>query len=153
MSESSETSSPEGEQGSISTRNLTSTRQPGAARIRRAVRTALAEHPVRSMSIALVDDATIASLHEQYMNDPSPTDVLSFDLRDDPDDSAIDGEVVVSVDTARRQAAEFGTVADQEILRYVIHGTLHLLGFDDATPGQRQRMRREEDRILEVLTD
>ena len=122
-----------------------------AARIRGAVRGALGGRRVSSLSVAIVDDATIASLHERFLDDPSPTDVLTFDLRDDEDDSAIEGEIVVSADTARRQGGSYGRPPHEEVLRYVIHGVLHLTGLDDGTAAQRKRMRREEDRVLAGL--
>ncbi len=113
-----------------------------------------AEHRGRlgTLSIALMDDATLAMLHGRYLNDPSPTDVITFDLRDDPDDPAVDGEILISVERARAEAARRRLPVQQELLRYVIHGTLHLLGLDDATPAGRQRMRRAEDRILKTLS-
>ncbi len=85
------------------------------------------------------------------MGDPRPTDVLTFDLRDDGDAEAIEGEVVVSVETARREAVHRRLPEAAEILRYVIHGTLHLVGYDDATPARRRRMRAREDSVLKEL--
>lgn len=95
----------------------------------------------------------MASLHERYLGDPHPTDVMAFDLRDDPEDAEIEGEVVVSVDAAREQAKRLGLELGQELLRYVIHGTLHLTGYDDGTPAARRRMRRAEDRVLAEVND
>jgi rRNA maturation RNase YbeY len=88
---------------------------------------------------------------DQPMGYAGPTDVLTFDLRHDPGDEAIDGEIVVSADTARREADRRGLAPVEELTRYVIHGVLHLLGMDDRTPRDRQRMRREETRILKLL--
>jgi probable rRNA maturation factor len=84
------------------------------------------------------------------MNDPSPTDVLTFDLREAPN-APLEGDVAVSVDTARREAAARGLPVARELLRYVIHGTLHLIGYDDRTPALRSKMRRAENRILRRL--
>lgn len=123
-----------------------------AAEVRRAVRHALNGTPLRGLSIAIVDDASIARLHANYMNDATPTDVLTFDLRDDAADDAIEGEIVVSAETARRQADRRSLAPREELLRYVIHGVLHLLGFDDATPAQRRSMRQREDRVLLDIT-
>lgn len=121
------------------------------ARIRQAVRAALSGRTVESLSVAVVDDATIAGLHERYMNQSGATDVLSFDLRDDARTEGIEGEIVVSADTARAVAARLGLSERQEVLRYVIHGALHLAGWDDASAGQRSRMRREENRVLSAI--
>lgn len=107
-----------------------------------------------ALSVAIVDDATIADLHARYLHIDGPTDVLSFDLSDeadDPHERGIDGEVVVSYDTARREARARGLTLRAELLRYVIHGTLHLLGHRDDTPRRRAGMRRVEDEVLESL--
>jgi len=101
--------------------------------------------------VVLVDDDAIADLHERFMGLPGPTDVLTFDLRDDPDQAEIEGEITISVDTARRQARQYRAGQTEELLRYVIHGVLHLSGYDDDTPARRRRMRREENRVLELL--
>ena len=105
-----------------------------------------------ALNIALMNDASLAVLHGRYLNNPSPTDVIAFDLRDDPGDSTVDGEILISVDRARAEAARRRLPVRQELLRYVIHGTLHLLGLDDATPAGRQRMRRAEGRLLKALS-
>jgi len=122
------------------------------AAIRRAVRQALGGRPVAALNVAIVDDAQIARLHQEYMDDPSPTDVLTFDLRDDADDPAVEGEIVVSADTAYREARRRRLQPSEELTRYIIHGVLHLLGLRDATPQERRRMRREENRILDLLS-
>ncbi len=103
-----------------------------------------------SLSIAIVDDPTIAELHQRYMGLPGPTDVLSFDLADRPG-GAIEGEVVASADTAAAQAAHRGLPHRQELLRYVIHGTLHLTGMADHTPAGRKAMRAREDQVLAAI--
>jgi probable rRNA maturation factor len=121
------------------------------ARIRRAVQQALGGRPVAALNVAVVDDVQIARLHDEYMGDPSPTDVLTFDLRDNAGDQAVEGEIVVSADTARREARRRRLEPSEELTRYIIHGVLHLLGLQDATPQERRRMRREENRILGLL--
>jgi probable rRNA maturation factor len=100
------------------------------------------------VNVVVVDDEEIARLHGQFMADPSPTDVLTFDLRDDLADGVIEGEIIVSAETARRQAQQFRVNPAEELLRYAIHGTLHLAGYDDHTAADRRRMRREENRVL-----
>ena len=105
------------------------------------------------IGIAVVDDATIAKLHNEYLNDPEPTDVLSFVLDSSP--GYIEGEVVVSADTATASAPRFKSSAASELLLYVIHGTLHLVGYDDTTPQKRNQMRRQENNYLamEITTE
>lgn len=94
----------------------------------------------------------MADLHGRFMNDPSPTDVLTFDLRGDGRARHIDGEIVVSTDTALREATRRNLRPKDELLRYVVHGVLHLLGMDDRTADQRRAMRRAEDEVLRQVT-
>jgi probable rRNA maturation factor len=121
--------------------------------IRKAVRAALARRKTRcaSVSVAVVDDEEIARLNESYLGHTGATDVLSFDLRDDAEGNEVDGEVVVSAETARRQAALCGVGIRGELILYVIHGTLHLLGCDDAKPEDAAGMHETEDNLLESL--
>ncbi len=113
-------------------------------RIRQAVTAIVRDAGIlqATISVAVVDDATIAALHEEFLDDPQPTDVLSFLL--DGSEGSLEGEVVASADTARRCAPQYSATPEEELLRYVIHGTLHLVGYDDATPRQRTTMRRKE---------
>lgn len=117
-------------------------------RIRESVRAILRDAHIRQarVSVAVVDDPTIADLHGRYLQDPEPTDVLSFVLEQAP--GTLEGEVVVSADTARANAARYRVAAESELLLYVIHGVLHLVGFDDATAPQRAAMRKMERRYL-----
>ena len=100
------------------------------------------------LSFALVDDVEMADLHARYAGVEGPTDVLSFPLLEEP---LLVGEVVISVDTARREAAKRGHPAYDEVVLYAVHGVLHLLGEDDHDPVARRRMRRAERRTLAEL--
>lgn len=103
------------------------------------------------LSVSVVDDAQMAELHVQYLGVEGPTDVLSFPLDDDDDPEGPEpllGEVVVSVDTAAREASERGISTDEELLRYVVHGTLHLLGYDDHDPADRERMWARQEALV-----
>ncbi len=106
------------------------------------------------LSVAVVDDAHMADLHEQYSGIPGATDVLAFPLGDDTHDAGdsgpppLLGEVVVSVDTAVREAKERGLSTERELLLYVMHGTLHLLGYDDHDPEERRRMHQRQEELL-----
>jgi len=159
VSESTETSSDEGDEQRISVRRLVPIKGLTSRQVVQAVRDTLNGQPVQAISVVLVDDATIASLHERYMGDPRPTDVLTFDLRDTADEAVlagqtrIEGEIIASVDTARTQANRLGIALHTELLRYVIHGVLHLLGLNDDTRAGRTQMRRAENRILAGLSD
>jgi len=106
------------------------------------------------LSVALVDDARMAELHETYMGIEGPTDVLSFPLADPAGplpDGAATGEVIISVETAARNAADRGAALRVEVLLYGVHGLLHLMGLSDLDPEARLRMEAEERRILEAL--
>lgn len=134
----------------VAVRQLSRTIRISRARIVEAVRAALGASVRADISVVLIDDAAMSALHERYLRDPSPTDVLTFDLREH-DDDAIEGEIVISLETARRQARQHGEEEVEEVLRYVIHGVLHLLGYDDHAPADRSRMRRKERRVLAML--
>ncbi len=106
-------------------------------------------HDAAEITVAIVDDAEIASLHDRWMGLPDPTDVLTFDLSGCEGDFA--GDIVVSAETARRVAREVGWQPREELAYYVVHGLLHLSGFDDVTPGERRRMRRKEREVMVAI--
>jgi len=117
-------------------------------RLRRAVRAALAGSPVAtaSISLALVDDPAIARLNRRFLDHAGPTDVLSFLLEHAP--GRLEGEVVVSAETARREAPHYGWTPEDELLLYVVHGVLHLAGYDDRSAAGRARMSARQGAIL-----
>ena len=96
---------------------------------------ALKKIPV--IEVAVVSDAVIARVHVQFMDVPGATDVITF----------AHGEIVVSADTARVQAAEHGHDVVAELALYILHGLLHLNGYDDIAPRDRAKMHRVQDRI------
>jgi probable rRNA maturation factor len=117
-------------------------------RLRRVVVAVLTEAGVAdgSVSIALVDDQAIWELNRRYLAHDYPTDVLSFLLeREGP---RLEGQIVASTETARRVAAELGWPAGDELLLYVLHGALHLVGYDDGDEPARARMRLAENNYL-----
>lgn len=120
-------------------------------RIERAIRWALAEtlYDEATISVAIVDDETIHELNRQFLAHDYPTDVLSFTLEDSP--PQLEGEIVVSVDTAEQNGREAGWSAADELLLYVIHGTLHLAGFLDKSPEDFAEMRAAEAAVLDRL--
>lgn len=124
-----------------------------------AIEATLRHHHVAhaSISVALVGDEKIAELNAKHLNHDGPTDVLTFDLLDKNDRSRnasprrIEGELVVSVDTAAREARSRRHDITAELALYVAHGTLHLLGFDDQTSEDAERMHLLEDVILSSI--
>jgi probable rRNA maturation factor len=116
------------------------------------------------ISVAVVDDAEMSRLHEDFLQIAGPTDVLTFPLDGDsleawsgPIDARrgagrrICGEVVIGGDTAVRVAGELGSLPSEELVLYLVHGILHLCGYDDLDDLQRVQMRRREAELLELL--
>lgn len=101
------------------------------------------------ISVAVVDDAAIHLLNRRHLDHDYATDVLSFIL--ERDQQRLEGEVVVSADTAAAQAEAFGWSAADELLLYVVHGVLHLVGYDDYSESDRQVMRSREQKYLAAL--
>lgn len=123
-----------------------------------ALRAALQRFAVRGaqLSLALVDDDQIAELNQTYLAHAGPTDVITFDLADEPpEDGAaervVDGEIVVSLETAEREAAVRGNRPESEASLYAVHGLLHLLGYDDASEEDAAAMHALEDEVLTAL--
>jgi len=102
-----------------------------------------------SLSIAIVDDPTIHELNRKFLDHDYPTDVLSFVLEQEP--GRLEGEVIVSADTAQRTAEKLSWTAGDELLLYVVHGTLHLVGHDDLSDEPRAAMRKAERAYLARL--
>ena len=96
---------------------------------------------LNQIHLVVVSDRRMAALHKQFCGIPGPTDVLTFQH----------GEIVVSADTAATQARMFHTSVTAEIQLYVLHGLLHLAGFDDATPSQRRQMHRLQKKWMTTV--
>jgi len=119
--------------------------------LRQSVSAALRQFstPRATISVAIVSDQEMARLHEKYRQTPGPTDVLAFDLADsESGDSMVDGEIIMSAETAARSAKDKGHSTEAELALYAVHGTLHLLGMDDSSPRQAGDMHKMEDEIL-----
>jgi len=123
--------------------------------LRQAVEKVLDREGVKepaTIGIVLCDDPTIQELNKRFLNHDYPTDVLSFLLsegsRASGTEQGLVGEIIISVETAERNAKRFRQTLESELLRLAIHGTLHLLGYDDATNSQRRAMRRKERQYL-----
>lgn len=118
---------------------------------------ALLDRDGSELSLVLCGDATIQPLNAQWRGKDAPTDVLSFPMQEGDDllqDDPVLGDLVISVETAARQAAERGHSLEQELLVLLVHGLLHLLGHDhedEENPAQAERMRDEELRLLALM--
>ena len=105
------------------------------------------------ISLAVVDDTEIARLNARYLGRHAPTDVLAFpySVTDDPAHDEELGEVIVSAETAEREARRRHKTFEKELALYMIHGLLHLLGYDDTSPEKARAMRRRERELLRML--
>ncbi|GAA5496916.1 endoribonuclease YbeY [Rubritalea halochordaticola] len=93
------------------------------------------------VEISLVDDETIDQVHRDFMDIPGATDVITF----------AHGEIVISTETARSYAEEYGNSFERELLLYIIHGLLHLSGHEDAVPEERKTMEGIQEEILKAV--
>jgi probable rRNA maturation factor len=121
-------------------------------RIREIVRAVLDGEGVADaeISVAFVDNPTIHTLNKRFLEHDEPTDVLSFPLSE-PNAKRLAGELVIGVEVAQAQAQERGHDVQQELALYVIHGLLHLCGYDDKEDDAAQEMRRRERHYLAAL--
>jgi probable rRNA maturation factor len=94
------------------------------------------------VSVWLISDRRMALLHRKFLGQSGSTDVLTFQH----------GEIFISVDTARRHARTFGNSLLRELKLYIVHGLLHLHGFDDQTPGEAHKMKAAQERILRTCS-
>jgi probable rRNA maturation factor len=119
-------------------------------------------HPLAELSILIVDEAAMSVLHEQWMGEPGPTDVLAFPMdelrpstgsgrqeNDAPADPALLGDVVLCPQVAAAQAAEAGHDTRDELELLCTHGILHLLGYDHAEPQEHEEMFGLQNELLE----
>jgi probable rRNA maturation factor len=90
----------------------------------------------------------MARVNQQFLQHEGSTDVITFDYGEGNPEAELRGEIFISIPDAVEQAREFGTTWQSELMRYIVHGLLHLRGFDDLQPTRRRVMKREENRLL-----
>ncbi|MCL4511021.1 MAG: rRNA maturation RNase YbeY [Bacteroidetes bacterium] len=95
-----------------------------------------------SINVVLVDDDYLLDVNRKFLNHDYKTDVISFDLSEN---KRIDGEIYISVDRAKVQARRYKVSLEREVLRLIVHGVLHLAGWDDKTRSQKLLMRKREN--------
>ena len=117
-------------------------------RLAEAIRKVALDHgfQVGEVGIVVVDDPTIHQINRDHLQHDYPTDVISFVFT--AEDGELEGEIIVSTDTAMREANAGGWSPQDELLLYVIHGMLHLVGMDDVEPHLRKQMRAAEAKYL-----
>jgi probable rRNA maturation factor len=102
------------------------------------------------VDVSIVDDVEIARLNEEYLGHSGPTDVLSFDLGTSRGER-VDGEIIVNGQRAVDEAGQRRIPARQELLRYLVHGALHLVGHRDDKEGPRKRMWHRQEEFVAIL--
>lgn len=108
------------------------------------------------LSLLFVDEAYIKILNSRYRKVDSATDVLAFSMREGEGcskDSPILGDVVISVDTAEREANQRKITTERELCLYLVHGILHLLGYDDKKAREKKRMMAKEKELLDMYLE
>ncbi|HSP44085.1 MAG TPA: rRNA maturation RNase YbeY [Luteolibacter sp.] len=100
-------------------------------------------HHLATLEVALVDDETSDRVHREFMDIEGATDVITFHH----------GEIVIGAEVAERNAAEYGEPPARELLRYLVHGLLHLAGYEDAEEAGRTEMERVQEEIVTQLWD
>ncbi len=105
-----------------------------------------------AISVTLVGDAAIREINREHRGKDKATDVLSFPLEPEPGaPERLLGDIVISLDTARRQAADYDAPLERELERLLIHGLLHVLGHDHEEADEREEMEREERRLADAI--
>jgi probable rRNA maturation factor len=128
---------------------------PGLVRLATFALDQLRIHPQAELSVLCVDEDTMAAYHEKYMGEPGPTDVLSFPMdelrppgEEDEPPIGLLGDIVLCPAVTDRQAREHGRTAAAEAEYLLMHGILHLLGYDHADDDERSEMFGLKDRVL-----
>lgn len=103
------------------------------------------------VNVILVDDAFIIEMNKQYLGKDSTTDVISFNFDDPADLGNLEGEVYANIQQIERQAEEYGVSFSNELFRIVVHGLLHLIGYDDASYDDKKNMTEKEDYYLSLI--
>jgi rRNA maturation RNase YbeY len=103
------------------------------------------------LGISIVGEERMTRINEGYLRHKGSTDVITFDYAEPSQAKGLSGEIFVCVDEAVKQAPRYRTTWQKELVRYTLHGVLHLTGYDDKTAAARQKMKREEDRLMRRL--
>lgn len=109
------------------------------------------EHNIE-LCFHLVSAGEITRLNEQFLRHAGATDVIAFNHGEGTNRSLLTGEIFICVEQAVLQARTYRTSWPAEVVRYAVHGTLHLLGYDDVTAAKRRTMKRQEDRLMRRLS-
>ncbi len=112
---------------------------------------------VGDINYLITNDEEVLKVNQDFLGHDYYTDIITFDTSDyDPEvvsDDIVSADIVISVDTVRANALEYGSTFEEEINRVIIHGILHLIGYDDHTDEDRAEMRKQEDIALSILRE
>jgi probable rRNA maturation factor len=103
-------------------------------------------YQLKELSYIFCSDSYLLQINRQYLNHDTYTDIITFDNSDT--DKVITGDIFISIERVRENAAKFGISETDELHRVIIHGVLHLLGYKDKTPVTKQKMTQKEDFYL-----
>ncbi|HTR42373.1 MAG TPA: rRNA maturation RNase YbeY [Pseudomonadales bacterium] len=141
----------------ITISNRQRTRKLNLQLLKEIIAAALEELEIKQaeLGIVLTGPKEMASINEDFLGHEGPTDVITFDYQCSESgiqNPEMHGEVFVCVEVAEKQAKEFKTSRQSEVVRYIVHGILHLMGHDDMQPAARKKMKREEGRLVRKLS-
>ena len=142
---------PEKSAQALTISNRQHTRRVRISPLRRLTKTLLLECLLKTefdLSVCLVNASEITSLNESFLHHKGPTDVITFDYSDTGAAGGIFGEIFICVDQAVSHARRFHTTWQSEMVRYIVHGLLHLCGYDDRSATSRHEMKVAENRLL-----
>ena len=103
---------------------------------------------VGELAVVFTSDAYLLEVNRKYLGHDYHTDIITFDYRDPLRPKVISGDLLISVDTVGANAAKFGVLPGDELLRVMVHGVLHLCGYKDKSASEREQMRGREDFYL-----
>ena len=110
--------------------------------------------PDAQLSILIVDDDQIAEMNQTYLNHAGPTNVISFPMQEGPFSDITPellGDVVISADTAQREAADAGMLLSERFNQLLIHGILHLVGYDHVLPDETAAMEGKSEELMKLM--
>jgi probable rRNA maturation factor len=114
---------------------------------------ALFENQSAEISVQFLPSTRMAEVNQDFLQHEGATDVITFDLSEEAMPDFLIGEILVCPEVASKQSVEFGTQWHEESIRYVIHGLLHLKGFDDLKPEKRKVMKRHENKWMTKVAE
>jgi probable rRNA maturation factor len=106
---------------------------------------------IKQLNYIFTTDPALREMNKSFLNHEYETDVLTFDLSEQDELKGIEGEIYISLDRIRVQAKEYNTGFKNELMRVMVHGLLHLIGFDDIEETDKAKMRIAEDKALQVF--